>query len=130
MNIINTDHAACDECAQVRRGVRFRLRKSHDNESFLCWEHFRATLNALAASGFLPDAWTWNRRKQAHTCGCYCDRSKIDTHTRTRTSDLDENGFQYGEAVGQSVGPSRIGNWSEAGEAESYSFSRGPTDCR
>ena len=38
----------CDKCGQTRKGVRFSF---YESGAFLCWEHFRLTLQALAAVG-------------------------------------------------------------------------------
>jgi hypothetical protein len=44
----------CDDCHTIGNGVEFVLRQDSGAKAFLCWKHFRMTLEAMRAASVLP----------------------------------------------------------------------------
>jgi hypothetical protein len=77
---VHTAEQNCDECGQMRKGVCFRLRGiGTTSDAFLCWEHFRATMQVMYDAGLIgPDDYELNRRARANRCHCCCTQERPD----------------------------------------------------
>lgn len=78
--------ANCDDCGQHKSGVRFQLGRIDAEEVFLCWEHFRMTMQVMYEAGIVgPDAYTLLKRQQAQQTGCpNCHCDDCCSHCRER----------------------------------------------
>ena len=106
MNLLKADHANCDECGQLRKGVRFIIGIVSKRESFLCWDHFVLALQAMGKAGLLVPriARPADRcpRCQRENCHNWLDRDKEDrnvccscvccTGSETWSGSLDKTG--------------------------------------
>ena len=45
----------CDDCHAHGNGVAFVLQADPDGQAFLCWRHFRMTLEAMRVASLLPE---------------------------------------------------------------------------
>jgi hypothetical protein len=46
--------ATCDDCNTIGNGVEIVLTQDSGAKAFLCWKHFRMTLEAIRAASMLP----------------------------------------------------------------------------
>ncbi len=46
---------ACDDCHVVSNGVEFVLERAPEGQAFLCWKHFRMTLEAMRVASMVPE---------------------------------------------------------------------------